>query len=260
MNKKEETVIMNFSGIYKEQQFFRSNEFENEKISWVEAQELTGCNCYCDEDAQNRIREMLNKYTGKGIHFIDSGNYHYVSRLWIEKISEPFRLVIFDNHTDMQLPAFGGLLSCGGWIAAALEELPFLQEVVLVGPDEEAYSQVEKEFQKKVKFLSREELNRTTDEEKNLFFTELPADLPVYVSVDKDVLSAEDAVTSWSQGDMRLHELLKFIEILLKGQNVYGMDICGECDLKADADPVRNDRANADLLHIWQSYDRESRI
>ena len=57
-------------------------------------------------------------------------------------MEHPFRLLVFDNHTDMQLPAFGGLLSCGGWIAASLEEVPMLQEVILVGPDEEAYTPV----------------------------------------------------------------------------------------------------------------------
>lgn len=54
-------------------------------------------------------------------------------------MKEPFNLLVFDNHTDMQLPAFGGLLSCGGWIASALEEVEKLQEVWLIGPDEEAY-------------------------------------------------------------------------------------------------------------------------
>ena len=51
----------------------------------------------------------------------------------MEKIDMPFRLILFDNHTDMQPPAFGGLLSCGGWAAEALEKLPHLQEVILIG-------------------------------------------------------------------------------------------------------------------------------
>ena len=73
---------------------------------------------------------------------MDSGNYHYMSRIGAGRVKEPFNLLVFDNHTDMQLPAFGGLCP-GGWIASALEEVEKLQEVWLIGPDEEAYGQVE---------------------------------------------------------------------------------------------------------------------
>lgn len=98
---------MNFSGIYKEQQFYRNHAEMQEDISWLEVQDLPGSNCYCDEEAKNRILDDIKNYTGNGIHFIDSGNYHYVSRLWLSKMEHPFRLLVFDNHTDMQLPAFG---------------------------------------------------------------------------------------------------------------------------------------------------------
>ena len=248
---KNEIVLMNFSGIYKEQQFYRSPACVQEEISWVEVQDLPGSNCYCDEEAVNCIAEEIGAYTGKGIHFIDSGNYHYVSRLWLAKIQTPFCLLVFDNHTDMQLPAFGGLLSCGGWIAASLEELPMLAQVVLVGPDEEAYAQVEPEFQQKVLFLSREKLASMTNEEKKEFFENLSADLPLYISVDKDVLCTSDAATTWSQGDMRLEELKVFLEIVLERQQILGMDVCGECDPDVCENDDLNDRANQALLELW---------
>ena len=111
MTKKEDIIIMNFSGIYRQQQFWRTGEIQRQNISWVEVQELTGSNCYCDEEAAKVLKEKLKKFSAEGMHFIDSGNYHYMSRIWLEKLETPFRLVAFDNHTDMQLPAFGGLLS-----------------------------------------------------------------------------------------------------------------------------------------------------
>ena len=242
---------MNFSGIYKTQQFYWNRTEQSEEISWVEVQDLPGSNCYCDEEAAGRILDEIREYTGEGIHFIDSGNYHYVSRLWITKIEKPFRLLVFDNHTDMQLPAFGGLLSCGGWIAASLAEVPMLKEVILVGPDKEAYSQVEPEFKEKVQFLSREKLAVMTMEEKRDFFRNLTVDLPMYLSVDKDVLCKEDAATTWSQGDMTLPELEEFLGIVLKKQQVIGLDICGECDPDASEKDFLNDRANQKLLEIW---------
>ena len=241
---------MDFSGIYRQQQFWQDGEIQK-NISWVEVQELPGSNCYCDEDAMDILRQKLEKFETDGIHFIDSGNYHYMSRIWLEKLCVPFRLVVFDNHTDMQPPAFGGLLSCGGWVAASLEELPLLKEVVLVGPDQEAFDQTDTVLQEKVRFLSRERLREMTMEEKVLFFEELSVDLPFYLSVDKDVLCAEDASTTWSQGDMTLEELGQFVAILLEKQDILGMDVCGECDPDACEGDHLNDLANRELLEIW---------
>ena len=241
---------MNFSGIYKQQQFWQTGEIQR-NISWVEVQELPGSNCYCDGDAMETLRQKLEEFDADGIHFIDSGNYHYMSRIWLEKLNTPFRLVVFDNHTDMQPPAFGGLLSCGGWVAASLEELPLLKEVLLVGPDQEAFDQTEPVLQEKVRFLSRERLREMTMEEKVLFFEELSVDLPVYLSVDKDVLCAEDASTTWSQGDMTLEELGQFVAILLEKQDILGMDVCGECDPDACEGDHLNDLATRELLEIW---------
>lgn len=242
---------MNFSGIYKQQQFWQTGEIQR-NISWVEVQELPGSNCYCDGNAMETLRQKLEEFDADGIHFIDSGNYHYMSRIWLEKLNTPFRLVVFDNHTDMQPPAFGGLLSCGGWVAASLEELPLLKEVILVGPDQETFDQTEPALREKVRFLSREKLSEMTLEEKVSFFEELTAELPTYLSVDKDVLCPEEASTTWSQGEMTLEELCQFVKILLEKQDILGMDVCGECDSDACEGDHLNDLANRKLLELWR--------
>ena len=252
----KETVIMNFSGIYKNQSFYKDHA--EKEIFWTELSDLSGCNCYCDAEASDRIRKEIQAFTGRGLHFIDSGNYHYMTRLWLEKLQIPFRLLVFDNHTDMQPPAFGGLLSCGGWIVASLEELPLLQEVILVGPDEEAYTQVEPDLQQKVLFLSREKLSTMTAEEKEGFFNNLSEDLPLYVSVDKDVLCKGDASTTWSQGDMHLSELMSFLELILERQNILGMDVCGECDMDSCSEDFLNDHANEAILRLWEKMQKSS--
>lgn len=252
----KETVITNFSGIYKNQNFYKN--YAEEEIFWTELSDLSGCNCYCDAEASDRIRKEIQAFTGKGLHFIDSGNYHYMTRLWLEKLQIPFRLLVFDNHTDMQPPAFGGLLSCGGWIAASLEELPLLQEVILVGPDEDSYTQVEPDLQQKVLFLSREKLSTMTTEEKEGFFNNLSEDLPLYVSVDKDVLCKGDASTTWSQGDMHLSELMSFLELVLERQNILGMDVCGECDMDSCSEDFLNDHANEAILRMWEKMQKSS--
>lgn len=241
---------MDFSGIYEEMEFWKPYE-----TSWISLRTLSGTNCYCDEEAKDYLLGRIGEACAQGVHFLDSGNYHYMSRLWLEQIGEPFSLLVFDNHTDMQPPAFGGLLSCGGWIENALRQLPNLRRVFLVGPDEEAFAQVEPELRERVWFLSRERLKkRQRDGDICRFYEELPADLPLYVSVDKDILCPEDAATSWSQGDLRLSELLEDLERILKRwesrwPGILGVDICGECE-PGDPGSEKNDRANKRLLEL----------
>lgn len=282
--------MMDFSGIYEDQQFWRGKE-----VSRVEARDIPGTNCYCDEDAMNAIRSRIAPYSSGEIHFIDSGNYHYMTRIWLEKISEPFDLLVFDNHTDMQPPAFGGLLSCGGWIYDSVMELPLLQKVILIGPDEEAFSRVEPEIQKKVEFLSREKLRGMELMEILDFVKEQTGKNPLYISIDKDVLCPEDADTNWSQGDMRLETMVRCLEcavtrckagdILSTGSEnadieqldavredtqkdgtacsdltvtdlcllpgILGVDICGECDAAGTGNSALNDYANA---RLWEFF------
>lgn len=290
-DKYLKTLIMDFSGIYEEQQFWKGKE-----ASWVEARDIPGTNCYCDEEAMNEIRSRIAPYSYGEIHFIDSGNYHYMTRIWLEKISEPFDLLVFDNHTDMQPPAFGGLLSCGGWIYDSVMELPLLQKVILIGPDEEAFSRVEPEIQKKVEFLSREKLRGMELMEILDFVKEQTGKNPLYISIDKDVLCPEDADTNWSQGDMRLETMVRCLEcavtrckagdILSTGSEnadigqldavredtqkdgaacsdltvtdlclfpgILGVDICGECDASGTGNSALNDYANARLWGFFR--------
>ena len=289
-DKNIKILMMDFSGIYEEQQFWKGKE-----ASWVEARDIPGTNCYCDEDAMNEIRSRIAPYSSGEIHFIDSGNYHYMTRIWLEKISEPFDLLVFDNHTDMQPPAFGGLLSCGGWIYDSVMELPLLQKVILIGPDEEAFSRVEPEIQKKVEFLSREKLRGMELMEILDFVKEQTGKNPFYISIDKDVLCPEDADTNWSQGDMRLETMVRCLEcavtrckagdILSTGSEnadieqldavredtqkdgaacsdltvtdlcllpgILGVDICGECDAAGTGNSALNDYANA---RLWEFF------
>lgn len=178
-----------------------------------------------------------------------------MTRIWLEKISEPFSLLVFDNHTDMQPPAFGGLLSCGGWIYDSVMELPLLKRVILIGPDEEAFSRVESEIQEKVEFLSREKLLEMEEAQVCAFVSKHVGKLPLYISVDKDVLCKDDADTNWSQGDMRLDTMLECLkrvrEICTEG--ILGVDICGECDVAESGNSALNDRANAALLECFLS-------
>ena len=255
-------LILDFSHVYCDE-----NIPKNIGIHWLDCSEIEECDLYCSRQAEEKIREKIKPYGIHGIHFLDSGNYHYMSRIGAGRVKEPFNLLVFDNHTDKQLPAFGGLLSCGGWIASALEEVEKLQEVWLIGPDEEAYGQVEEPFKDRVHFLSRERLaearpymaEKKGSEEELIRSLEIPANIPLYVSIDKDVLCPEEAATTWSQGDMTLEEMLKVLLALCshfekENGKILQVDICGECDPDKSMESPKNDHANKELLRFWKKW------
>ena len=86
-----------------------------------------------------------------------------MSRIWLEKLNTPFRLVVFDNHTDMSAAGIWRIafLCEDGW-RRPLRNFPLLKEVLLVkGPDQEAFEAGRNRvLREKVRFLSREKLGR----------------------------------------------------------------------------------------------------
>lgn len=99
-------IVTDFTGIYARQPFAT-------EATVVPCADLTGTDCYCDDEAAAELAWRLAPHPLRAVHFLDSGNYHYLTKLWTDRIDRPFDLVLFDRHTDMQPPAFGDLLSCG---------------------------------------------------------------------------------------------------------------------------------------------------
>lgn len=249
-------ICMDFSGSYRNQNFWKKDN-----LIYLDASAVSGTNCYCDDFAYRTLSEIIEEYSVYGIHFLDSGNYHYMTRLWIEKCETPFHLVVFDNHTDMQPPMFGGILSCGGWIAAALEEVPMLQKVLLIGPDEEAYQTVDSEIKKRVTLISREMLCTMRTPEIMEIIADSILDLPIYISVDKDVLSVQEFTANWSQGDLSTDDLMLYLEFIKRRaqdvhQKMIGMDVCGETDSENSDQIKKSDRVNQRLLSFWRDAER----
>ena len=124
--------------------FSLSGIYESEGYAWEQAgkiwdlRELRGTDGYLDPETEQFLEaELGRKKETKElprIRLLDSGNYHYMSKLLLGLEKEDLFLAVFDHHTDMQRPAFGGILSCGGWIREALETNENLKHVILVGP------------------------------------------------------------------------------------------------------------------------------
>ena len=221
--------------------------------------DISGCDCYCDEQAQARILERLPVAPMPRVRLLDSGNYHYMSYLWMKQVHEPFSLLVFDNHTDMQPSSFGKILSCGGWIASALEENPCLEAVILVGPDEEAFGRTDLSLRGRVHFFSREELREGTRKLRS-FLDNLSPWRPLYLSLDKDILRPEDAVTDWSQGDLEGVELLSILEGFFcswqeKKGRLLAFDICGDAKEAKGPEARANMQMNRKLLALCHRHE-----
>lgn len=218
-----QVVILDFSGAYDRMRFW-----ENENVVWLNFRNLEGTNCYCGQEAAEKIGKEMERLGAEGIHFLDSGNYHYATKLWTDQIRRPFDLLVMDHHTDMQQPAFGGILSCGGWLRMALEENPFLKRVCLMGPSKEmAVEDGLEEFRARVLFGDEEKMREGFWRE-FLNEGEQGKRRPLYISLDKDILCGQEAAVNWDQGTVRLSEALQVLEAAFRTRRVLGADLCGE--------------------------------
>lgn len=232
--KKNGNVILDFSQIYPE-----NTEAKQTGISRVELGDLSGTDMYCSAQAEAEIRRRLKPYGPGGIHFLDSGNYHYVTKFFTEKISEPFSLILYDHHSDMQPPMIRGLTSCGSWAADVLRTSPYIRQMILTGPDQKSMDEIPADLREKLVCISREEIEEGNIEQKIRL---IRMNLPIYISIDKDVLDRGEARTNWNQGDMPLSILKRLLLEVFEHQRVIGVDICGECSMEEPLPELMEDQ------------------
>jgi len=196
---------------------------------------LEGTNCYCDGAAAAEIRSAIAELPAAALHWDDTGDYHYLSRFWLEKVAaemgdDPFALVLFDHHPDMQEPAFGQVLSCGGWARDAFQGIPNLTQVLMVGVNPDLELEILDLVFDGVLAVTSEDLRHTGDglsADVLEMFSLLEPRIPIYVSVDLDVLTTEYARTDWDQGRMTLAQLEAAVLRATAGHRLLGADVCG---------------------------------
>ena len=241
-------TVQDFTGVYTEQPFMqelRNAAKTSKDIRWLDCTKIVGTDCYCDDDAIKAINELIDSAeTTAGIHFFDNGNYHYMSKLWTDRVNEPFTLIVFDHHPDMQPPRFGGILSCGGWVLEVLENNKFVQNAIIIGVADRLVEEIQQEFAaaldtsdgktkssllQKITFIRESELNTLSPQTTlSSFVYRLSSPHSLYISIDKDALAPAYAATNWDQGSLTLDALKECISILAANHKILGIDICGE--------------------------------
>lgn len=279
---KNENLILDFTHVYCDEYIKDIDRFRYMDCSDIEETDM-----YCSKEAYKRIWEKIKPYGIQGIHYIDSGNYHYITKIITDHIDEPFGLVMYDHHTDMQIPMVPEMMSCGDWAGQALSQNKNLRQLVIVGPPESDIEQTLESYSGsqsgRLLTFSAEDLHGDLLENKLKL---IRTDLPLYISIDKDVLGTEYTETNWSQGDMSIYGLERLLGVFLGGQGeeknsdacrnderyasdirhsrILGIDICGEIQtdipvpeyLEAEE---KNEKVNIELFRFISEHVKKFR-
>lgn len=173
-----------------------------------------------------KIEELKNRLKIKmpGITYLGPGDFHHFTKLMIELTHQKPTLVLIDHHSDM-FESPKGVITCGSWVKDLLKEKN-VEKCIIIGLNRKDFEFLKTNELKSVVFIPED-----LPQEIRLFYLmkELTKNnAPIYISIDKDVLSKDYAVTNWDQGTMTLDELLEILEVVAKTKRLIGVDVCGE--------------------------------
>lgn len=249
-----EHIILNMSG-------FHTDEGLVDMLGNAELVDLTGLsgtNCYCDGQSEEKIREAVSGLPLNAVHWIDTGDYHYLTKFWLEKVEEPFALLLIDHHPDMQEPAFESL-SCGGWARDSFTSMEKMKQVLMVGIDPDLELEILDLMFDGVLAVTDEDLRHTGDAistDVKEMISLLEPGIPVYVSIDKDALTKEYASTDWDHGCMTLGQLKAVIDAVSASHRIIGVDVCGGLTVNKgakDADMELNLRTDTEIRNYLEN-------
>ena len=218
-------------------------------------------------ELKRRIAACLPARGEAEVVFAGSGDFHHVTPLLLERAAaaagSPVTLIHFDNHPDWVRQAPG--LHCGSWVgrAARLEGVARVITVGVCSPDIGRAKSREGDLA----LIAEDRLDMFAWEAPDggdevaiegrawptisalgeaAFLDTLEAAVRtacVYVTIDKDVLRAEDAVTNWDQGRASLDFVMAAVRRLAETRRVVGADVVGDWST-----PVYGGGAGARLL------------
>ena len=204
------------------------------------------------EGLRKRLARDLPATKDPDLVFAGSGDFHHVTPLLIERavaaFGGPITVIHFDNHPDWVRFARGR--HCGSWVGEACR-LPGVAKVITVGvcsPDIGG----RRAHQGEIALLESGQLElyawKSPDggAEVNLGTRSWPTisnlgeaaflDLlnarvetsRVYVTLDKDVLAHEEAISNWDQGEASLSFISAALQRITSGRRLVGADVVGD--------------------------------
>jgi hypothetical protein len=200
-----------------------------------------------------------------------SGDFHHLSLALLRRVQTPINLLVLDNHPDWMRGV--PFLHCGTWLYHAAR-LPQVERIFHVGGDVDFDNYYQwmapwrwlhsgkitvlpgyRRYQRgSWSRIPHEPLRNQSDSPASAvrvaellhpFRAEL-ARRPLYISLDKDVMGASEAVVNWDSGHLVLSEVCAILETFLEAAqfDLTGMDIVG------DWSPVRCRGWLRHLMHV----------
>ena len=172
-----------------------------------------------------------------------SGDFHYLTALWVRRVMQPVVLISFDNHPDWDVrpPKWG----CGGWVNRALE-LPNVKRVSVWGCGNfecwwphQIFGNRRAERSGKLDVhpwaddrpvqdrQRRGAILRADWQQKFEAFVRGLRGADVYVTIDLDCLRVEEAVTNWESGRFTIVDLAWALAKVRESSQIVAGDICG---------------------------------
>ena len=212
---------IDFENIYLEQTW---HHLYQKQITKLNTEKIQGVNSYCSREAEKFLLTACSKLHMPAITFLGSGNYHYLSYLLLQQIKQPFSLILFDFHSDMQTGLCRTTLSCGNWVDFALKKCRNLKQVFLIGISKQYIPASPVSYKKDLFFFPEDELQN------NNWLHKLDEKIrfPLYISIDKDVFNSNLVHTNWDQGSMNEEMIQTFFRSIHSRYEILGGDICGE--------------------------------
>lgn len=252
--------ILNFDGsLIKQKNLLSSYENRVVDLTHLAAQ----ARYWISAKTRLEIEKIINQTRKNSITFLGSGDFHHISEILISQFEEPLCVISFDFHPDWDIqPAY---LNCGSWVSRILKKNNILK-VVLLGASSDDISSggimtgnldslrnnrleiypyshgptavFGRSIPENISIRLKKGLFSKTicwSELKNMnlndFFMDLLKRIPVknvYVSIDRDCLTSDYALTNWEEGKFSLDELLLLLKLIKENMNIIGLDVTGD--------------------------------
>ena len=231
----------------------------------------------CTSAALNRFAASLDPAQRHQLTYYGSGDFHHMTAVLLRAFRAPLSVVVFDQHPDWDITS--PVACCGSWVNAALK-LRHIKKIVVIGAGDEDLGghhllrgnttalrngrlEIYPATLTRSTTLSRRTrrlrcarqsdgtIHWKTVEQMGWddLLTHVIAGLPtrqIYVSVDKDCLVAQNAISNWDAGELKLDDVCAAIARLGREREIVGADVTGEWSAGQPASPIFRAVSRAD--------------